>query len=163
MRNETRADLIARVMSKVDRSAGPDACWPYTGKRKPPPSNYGVAGFNGCHRAHRIAYEGAHGPIPAGLDVLHSCDNPPCCNPAHLRAGTHAENMADAVRKGRIRPPPTKRGSAHNMAKLDEGQVWIIRRCIELGDPKSLLAEVFRVSTATVHLIANRKIWKEVA
>ena len=51
--------------------------------------------------AHRWAYEKFYGPIPKGLYVLHSCDNPPCINPKHLRAGTHAENVADMVSRGR--------------------------------------------------------------
>lgn len=52
-------------------------------------------------RAHRVAWELLRGPIPDGMSVLHSCDNPRCCNPEHLRLGTHADNMDDKRKRGR--------------------------------------------------------------
>lgn len=52
-------------------------------------------------RAHRVAWELAHGPIPAGLFVLHRCDVTVCVNPDHLYLGTDVENRADAVSRGR--------------------------------------------------------------
>lgn len=53
-----------------------------------------------------MAYELTKGHIPAGMIVMHTCDNPPCCNPSHLVLGTQAENLADMRAKGRGVNPP---------------------------------------------------------
>lgn len=85
----------------TDKSGGPDACWPWTGGKS--------AGGYGMFRkvyAHRAAYEAAHGAVPDGLIVCHRCDNKPCCNPAHLYAGTYADNARDAVERGQWKKPP---------------------------------------------------------
>lgn len=50
---------------------------------------------------HRLAWTLEHGPVPEGQRVLHTCDNPPCCNPDHLFAGSQADNIADMKAKGR--------------------------------------------------------------
>lgn len=90
----------ALFWTKVDRSDGPDACWPILGFRDK--DGYGQARLNGRkYRAHRLAWELAFGPIPGWTQVLHHCDNPPCCNPAHLFLGTQSDNRWDCVTKGR--------------------------------------------------------------
>lgn len=64
--------------------------------------------------AHRVVYEHHRGPIPDGLGILHSCDNPPCVNIAHLRAGTPLENSADMVERLRSRAPNTDKDTCKN-------------------------------------------------
>lgn len=87
-----------RLWGRVDRSAGPDACWPWTGSTS---NGYGVIKFDGVqHYAHRKVAE-LSGLVLGDLSVLHRCDNPLCCNPAHLFLGTHDDNMRDMVAKGR--------------------------------------------------------------
>jgi hypothetical protein len=81
----------------------PSGCWEWTGTRNR--DGYGQLKLKGGKgypfRAHRVAYEAAYGPIPDGMIVCHSCDNPPCCNPEHLWLGTHKDNAADRTAKRR--------------------------------------------------------------
>lgn len=93
-------ETIERFWSKVDRSGGPDACWPWTAGQGR--DGYGKFWIEGrTIAAHRIAFLLRAGEIPEGAWVLHSCDAPICCNPEHLRAGSHLENMADMKARGR--------------------------------------------------------------
>lgn len=86
-----------RFWPKVDKSGD---CWTWTASLSR--SGYGGFGFRGkVWKAHRVSYVLAYGEIPDGAHILHSCDNPPCVNPAHLRAGTRSDNMQDKVRRGR--------------------------------------------------------------
>jgi hypothetical protein len=95
-------------------------CWEYVGTRGR--GDYGRVKYNGrLVRVHRLA---AHLWLGFDLDspqsILHSCDNPPCFNPAHLRPGSKAENARDMVERGR-HVPVTISGEAHWNAKLSEG------------------------------------------
>jgi len=94
--------LSDRLWARVVRGA-PDACWEWQGATDK--DGYGRIGRGGRgapnNPAHRVAFEISRGPIPYGLLVCHHCDNPPCCNPAHLFLGTHQDNQADKVAKGR--------------------------------------------------------------
>ena len=89
--------MAKQFWARVDTSGGPDACWPWQGARLP----RGYGKMTGAGYAHRIAWELENGPVPAGMYVCHHCDNPPCCNPAHLFTGDAAANNADMDAKGR--------------------------------------------------------------
>ena len=91
--------LAERIWRRIDRSGGPDACWPWIGPRDA--KGYGRLS---CLRVHREVWKLVNGPIPPGMHVLHNCpggDNPPCCNPHHLWLGTTQQNSADMVAKER--------------------------------------------------------------
>lgn len=80
-------------------------CWNWTGHQYS--NGYGVIkAFGRDISAHRFSYELHKGPIPDGMQILHSCDNKRCVNPDHLRAGTHLENIREAWERGLMRPKP---------------------------------------------------------
>lgn len=114
-----------RFWSRVAKSV--EACWLWTGSKDD--DGYGLAFF--WHRrrikAHRLSWELNRGPIPAGLDVLHSCDNPPCVRPDHLFLGTQVENMEDARRKGRLAQVPSETAAAISEAYRSGAAISAIR------------------------------------
>jgi hypothetical protein len=96
----------ARFWSRVDRSGGSNACWPWIGRNR---TVFGYGSFQGsddCRRysfvAHRVSLALHLGREPIGW-VLHECDTPPCCNPLHLHEGTAADNTQDMRDRDRIR------------------------------------------------------------
>lgn len=101
----TRNDeLRKRLEARTDRSGGPDACWPWTGEHVN--GGYGRFKFEGERLiAHRVALELSSGAALEGAEIArHKCDNPPCCNPAHLERGTTADNVRDCIDRGRRAP-----------------------------------------------------------
>jgi hypothetical protein len=92
--------LADRFWIKVHKGDTGD-CWLWGGYTR---DGYGKFLANRRLRlAHRIAWELTHGPIPEGLCVCHSCDNPRCCNPVHLFLGSRGDNNRDRAQKGRTR------------------------------------------------------------
>jgi hypothetical protein len=99
---------------RVDQSGD---CWPWLGARQS--TGYGNLKADGRYlRAHRVAYELANGPIPDGMEVMHLCDNPPCCNPAHLAIGDHAANMAQQWDKRGRKTPAAMQRAAERMDEV---------------------------------------------
>lgn len=131
----------------------PDECWEWQGHKNR--DGYGAI----CHEskrylAHRVAYELHYGPIPEGEEVCHSCDNPACCNWAHLFAGVHAVNAADMVSKNR-----QARGERVGNAKLTNADVVEIRRLCRSGISQAAVARQFNISDSTVSQIVLFKRW----
>lgn len=150
----TERDL-QRFWRKVDSSGGQAACWPWLACR----DTFGHGRFRlGKNRvmAHRLAYELATGQhIPEGAVVRHLCNNPTCCNPAHLAVGTHADNVADRVAAGR-----SARGEHNGRAKLTWAAVAAIRQQAEAGTSDCQLARQFAVSRRCISFIRAGSHWR---
>lgn len=122
------------------------------------PNGYGSAYLDGkTIGAHRLSFMIHCGEIPKGMYVLHSCDNPTCCNPRHLRAGTPLDNMQDKVNRGRLVVP---RGEQSRHAKLTESDVIEIRKLYASGMTQLKLAKEFGVSQPHIGDIVRCEVWK---
>jgi hypothetical protein len=154
----TPEQRIAKFWSRVDKSGGENACWIWTGARNP--EGYGsINWYRASRRSHRIAYELAFGVSPESLCVLHKCDNPRCCNPAHLFLGTSAENNTDRKRKNRT---VAKKGEDQWKHKLTANQVAEIRHVYSFGlVSQRELASRFGVQQTTIWNVVNYRTWKE--
>jgi hypothetical protein len=150
-----------RFWQKVAKR-GPDECWEWQGKCTK--WGYGSLYVNGRPgvRAHRVVYELTHGPIPEGKIVCHSCNNPPCCNPKHLYAGTDIDNHKDAVNAGTSYRFPPLYGSSNPSAKLTEDGVRHIRELHVARTTCQQLAKAYHVSSDTIWRIVSRRSWKHV-
>lgn len=145
----------------AQRAIKTDGCWEWAGRKGR--NGYGqteflVDGKRSVVYAHRLSYQLHKGPIPEGMFVCHSCDNRGCVNPEHLFAGTHQDNLNDAVSKGRMHL-----GSAHGLAKLDEKRVAEIKSELRLGAKnQKQLAAIHGVSHGAIQAIASGRNWRHV-
>lgn len=123
---------------------------------------YGTFHFNGRNQsAHRVSYQIHKGEIPAGMVVMHSCDNRRCINPAHLSIGTSKGNAADMNQKGRNRQVA---GTKHHAAKLTPEIAAEIRRRYRpycRKDGSSALAREFGITQGAVHAVIRGVTWRD--
>lgn len=161
----------SRFWSKVSVRSG-DECWPWmAGLKSGGYGNFFIAGR--LRATHRVAFTIAKGSIPHGLSILHSCDNPRCCNPQHLRAGTAQDNANDKIARGRqakgdrtgarLHPETVRRGEAHHWARLTEPMVRQIRHARDvLGLKYHAIAARFGISVPNAYVVATRRGWAHV-
>jgi len=144
-----------RFDAKVDRSGGPDACWPWTASRRNGYGQFAVSRAEIVY-AHRFALERELGRALAfGEFALHSCDFPACINPAHLRPGTPADNSRDAIERRRLAT-----GERHGSARLTASQVVEIRAAYARGGvSQEKLGERFGVTQTHVGDIVRGERW----
>lgn len=130
----------------------PDVCWPWIGELGArEPGGYVRIHF-GSYRTyvHRIAFLLSGGVLQEGHIVRHRCDNPPCCNPACLLAGTPADNVRDRDERNR-RTPFLPRGAAHWSAKLSDADASRVRLGKACGVRADQLAAMYGVSRSTIY------------
>lgn len=155
--------------SRVDRSAGPNGCWPWLAGRHP--EGYGAMGWPRpdnervqTTKAHRIAFWLTHGRVPdikKGRLIRHACGEASCCNPSHLVEGTHAENAADMVRHGRAGRGARAYGRSPR-AQLTDVAVRAIKVAQEGGVADYRIAKAIGVSVTTVWEIRHGKNYADV-
>ena len=113
-------------------------------------------------RAHRVAWELEHGPLPEDVALMHTCDNPACVRVSHLVPGDQAANLADMRQKGRGFVPPPERGTERYTATLTDDVVRRLRRAYDSGKPIAPLARELGVRQSTAQRAATRQSWKHV-
>lgn len=136
----------------------PDVCWLWSGANDGR-FGYGHLKLEGVTvKAHRASYALTKGEIAEGQFILHACDTPACCNPAHLSAGSHAANMADMVRRDRAKGGSPAGEGNHN-ARLTASNVIDIRARLAHGAKARQIAREYGVSDSMISRIKVGKAW----
>ena len=157
----TYEEKFEMFLALVDKSPHPKGCWIWKGKLTR--DGYGIF-RSWIFKAHRESYKYWVGPIPEGLWVLHSCDNPSCVNPEHLSAGTPADNMRQKTERGRGN---SAKGANHYRTKLTVATALKIYHHpmdtrLHWRDNMKLIADKFGVTSITVYKIRKKQSWKHI-
>jgi hypothetical protein len=157
-RNNPGMPIAERFWQKVQKAEEIDGCWIWRSEERS--RGRGVFILPGNIRVipARVAWELTNGPIPTGMEVCHNCpsgDNPRCVRPSHLFLGTHAENMADAVCKGRM-----AHGERSGGAKLTAETVREIRALYDSGVSQNALSRKYGLSQGYVSMLVRKKWWR---
>lgn len=152
--------LIDRFWQHCPIGLPDDECWEWTGFRVNKHGYGGISVAGGKWRgAHVFSWEMSRGrSVPKGRQIMHTCDNPPCVNPFHLKLGTQTLNNQDRHEKGRT---VVARGSRQGHSKLTEDQVVAIRYLLEHGVKQWVIAEEFGITQSNVSYIKNHT-WRHV-
>lgn len=143
---------------------GADECWPWLGRRTP--NGYAIISVKRQYQVSRVVCwmrNPEEISLLAGKNrkdmqiVLHSCDNPGCCNPGHLSVGTPKQNTQDMIAKGRR---GKMRGETAGRAKLSHEDVKRIREASLFGAMHLDLAQIYGVSGPTISQVVNRKVYR---
>jgi hypothetical protein len=154
----SEANLVKRVRSRLlAQSRQNGDCLEWMGHRIR--TGYGRLRVNGrMTLIHRAAWIDRNGPIPEGMCVCHTCDNPPCWNTDHLFLGTQGDNNKDRHQKGRSRGGRLQ-GEKHHQARLSVGDVLAIRASVDRsGD----LAERYGMTQSNINSIRSGRRWSHV-
>lgn len=152
---------LDRLWRRVKRGA-PDECWPYLGAVNV--RGYGKFWLDGkTIAASRATFILLNGTIPSSVLVCHKCDNPRCCNPAHLFLGNSAANSADMAAKGRAANGSDHArhatGEAHHKARFTTDQVKAMRQLYESGTlSQHKIAKLFGTSQPVIQQIVTYKV-----
>jgi hypothetical protein len=151
------SSTVSRFYKNIDVK-GFDDCWNWLLSKNR--CGYGkFKAFGKSYLSHRFMYELEHLCIPEGMIVMHTCDNPACCNPNHLVLGTQKENVGDCWGKGRHNNINLKR---KKQPKLKRDDVMLIRELHDDGYSHKYIANLFDISKSQVYIIVNNRQWKEI-
>lgn len=149
---------IMRFWSKVDIRT-PEECWNWqAGLNGNGYGSFKLASYQTV-TASRLALIINKRVEPAGMLVLHHCDNPPCCNPAHLYFGTNQQNMDDMSERGRGRTGKQS-GAGNGAAKLTEEQFALVIARLKMGWGNTRVAADLPVSHSMISLIRLGRMWR---
>lgn len=146
-----------KFWSKV-KMLSEDECWEFQGFLNG--DGYGMCRINNkMERSHQYAFKSKNGPLIKGLEVLHSCDNRPCCNPRHLSLGTHDQNMKQMAERKRSGAP---KGERHHKATITEQQAILILKEFDLSKGYSFYAGLYKTSDDVIKNLILGNTWKHI-